>query len=152
MATARDLCLRLASTISVVLMVSCSDRPDKLAYQVQLVRASNEVQPPEPGGAVIGPELAQHLRPVFSWTNYWEIARQEISVSSGRKARLRLSPQRAVEIDLTTAGKRTVVAFSNDAVVSRVTRPLGDSMTIIGGDRDRKTAWFIIVQSDKPSN
>ncbi len=152
MPPARQICLQLVSTIGLVAMVSCTDRSDKLAYHVQLVRASNEVQPPEPARAVIGPKLAQHLRPVFSWTNYWEIARQQVFVSSGQKAKLRLSPQREVEIDLTTGGKRTVVAFSNDEVVSRVTRPLGDSMTIIGGDRDRQTAWFIIVRRDKPSN
>lgn len=152
MPTARQICLQTVSTIGLVLTVSCSDNSERLAYHVQLVRASNEVQPPEPGRTAIGPKLAQHLRPVFSWTNYWEVARKEVFLSSGQRARLQLSPQRRVEIDLTTKGKRTVVAFSKDQAVSLVTRPIGESMTIIGGDRDNQTAWFIIVRRDRPSN
>lgn len=101
------------SAIGAALMISCSDNPGKLTYYVQLVRGSNDAQAPEPGRIVIGPNLAKHPRPVFSWTNYWEMARQEVSVPSGHKTRVRLSQQREVEIDLTTKGKRTVVAFSN---------------------------------------
>lgn len=152
MRTVQQICLQVAAAIGLAVLVSCSAAPDKTAYHVQLVRGSNETQIPEPGSTAIGPKLSRHLRPVFSWTNYWEIARQEVSMSSGQKARLRLSPQREVEIDLTTAGKRTVVAFANDKAVSRVTRSIGDCMTIIGGDRDKETAWFIIVRQDRPSN
>ncbi len=146
------LCLQIVSVIGLAVMVSCTDNSEKLAYHVQLVRASNEVQPPEPGTTVIGPKLTRHLQPVFSWTSYWEIARQQVFVSRGQKARLRLSPQREVEIDLSTRGKRTVVAFSNDEAVARVTRPIDECMTIIGGDRDEQTAWFIVVRRDKPSH
>jgi hypothetical protein len=28
--------------------------------------------------------------------------------------------------------------------------PAGDAMTLIGGDRDQKSAWFIVVRRDKP--
>lgn len=143
---------RLFAVVCLAAMVSCGDTSSKLTYYVQLVRGSNDAHPPEPGATAIGPKLARHLNPVFSWTNYWEIARQEVAVSIGQKARVRLSQHREVEIDLTVKGMRTVVAFSNDEAVARGTRPIGESMSIIGGERDKETAWFIIVRRHKPAD
>ena len=143
-------CPRTVAILCLIAAVSCGDNSGKRTYYVQLVRGSKDTQPPEPGCTAVGPKVAAQLRPVFAWTNYWEIARHEVTVSSGEKTRVRLNPHREVEIDLTTKGQRAVVAFSNGEVVSRITRPIGERMTIIGGDRDKETAWFIIVRRDKP--
>ena len=143
------LCLQLF-VVCLLVEVSCSTESEKLTYYVQLVRGSNDAEPPETRSTAIGPKLAANLRSVFSWTNYWEIAREEVSLASGQKTRVRLANQREVEIDLTEKGKRIVVAYSGGNAVTRVTRPIGQSMTVVGGDRDKETAWFIIVRRDKP--
>ncbi len=128
------------------------EKLEKVTYYVQLIRGCNDAKPPVPGSTSIGPKLSAHLRPVFAWTNYGEIARKEVQLTAGQKARVRLSKEREVEIDLTTKGKRIVGAFSRGELVSRTTRPIGQRMTVIGGDRDKETAWFIIVRREKPSN
>jgi hypothetical protein len=61
-----------------------------------------------------------------------------------------LSNGREVEIDLRRRGKRTVTAFQNGRLVDRTIVPAGEAMAVIGGDRDQKSAWFIVVRRDRP--
>ncbi len=77
-----------------------------------------------------------------------------MAVASGTKINVTLSKARTVEIDLTQRKQRKqrkITAFSDDRPVRLITRPAGEVMTIIGGDRDSKTAWFVVVRRDKPS-
>lgn len=122
----------------------------RLTYYVQLVRGNNEAKAPEPGAHRIGPKLAKKLRPVFKWESYWEIKRQSVEIEPGKKSRVRLSTEREIEIDLTDAAHRTVIAFQSGKPVSRTKRPIGEGMTIIGGDRNTNSVWFIVVRRDKP--
>ena len=68
----------------------------------------------------------------------------------GQKARVRLTKAREVVIDLTEAGKRRVTVFQDGKPVGSTTRPVGEAMTVTGGDHDPKSAWFITVRRDKP--
>lgn len=34
--------------------------------------------------------------------------------------------------------------------VSSTTQPVGETMTIMGTDRDTNSAWFVVVHRDKP--
>jgi len=53
-----------------------------------------------------------------------------------------------VEIDLTTHKKRKVTAYRNGKPVSSVIRPTGQATTVIGGDRETNTVWFIVVRRE----
>jgi len=125
--------------------------PEKIAFYVQLIRGDNEKQAPDREARLIGPKLSHRLRPIFKWENYWEISRQKVEVDPGKKARIRLNKEREVEIDLTDATKRTVVAYQSGKPVSRTTRPVGNTMIITGGDRDSQSVWFIVVRRDAPT-
>jgi hypothetical protein len=61
-----------------------------------------------------------------------------------------LGSGREVEIDLRNAKERRVAAFQNGQLVDRTISPPGEAMTIIGGNRDGKSVWFIVVRRDKP--
>lgn len=145
----RWLCLLLL--VAVGLPVSFGADTEKATYYVQLIRGSNEDEPPEPGSKRIGPKLSAALRPVFQWKSYWEVKRQQVALANGQKSTVRLSPQREVMIDLTDPAKRQVTVFEAGRPVSRAIRPSGEAMTIIGGDRDKGSAWFIVVRRDKPT-
>lgn len=119
-------------------------------YYVQLIRGNDSDKPPTLGNKPAGPKLDTQLRAVFKWKSYWEVNREDVKVVPGQKTKVRLSKDRDVEIDLTEAGKRKVTAFQNGKALECTTRPLGESMTIIGGDRDPKSVWFIVVRRDKP--
>ena len=124
---------------------------EKVSYYVQLVRG-NHGEKPVAGAKPIGAKVSKRLRPVFKWENYWEMNRQKLELPRGRKAKVRLSKDREVEIDLTQPGKRIVIAYQAGKAVSRTTRPIGGGMTIAGGDRDGASVWFVVVRRDEPAN
>ena len=122
-----------------------------VVYYVQLIRCSDHDQPPEPGCKPVGPKLAEKFQCVFRCRSYWEINRQEVKMIPNHIARARLGNGREVEIDLTHAGKRRVSTFHNGRFIDRTLEPIGESMTLIGGDRDQTSHWFIVVRRDKPA-
>jgi hypothetical protein len=119
-------------------------------FYVQLIRGTDTAQPPQPGAHRAGPKLTKTFEPVFKWKYYWELNVLETSLRPGEKARVRLSPEREVEIDLTQPKERRVTAFQDGKVADRMISPVGESRTIIGGSREPKSAWFIVVRRDKP--
>jgi len=128
-----------------------AEEDEKVTYYVQLVRGDNEVNPPAPGVRRIGPKLSARFRPVFKWESYWEVHRQKIALSGGQKTRLRLTPEREVVIDLTNPAKRKVTAYQSGKLIACTTHAAGDAMSIIGGERDTDSVWFIVVRRDKPT-
>jgi len=116
------------------------------------VRGNNDDAPPEPGSRPVGIKVARHLRSALNWKNYWEINRRQVAVCSGKATRVCLSKEREVEIDLSNRNRRKVTAFENGKVVHRILRPAGEGMTLIGGERNAASAWFIVVRGDRPAD
>ena len=141
--------------IVVAAILGCTPAKEPVApvtYYIQLVRGNDDLSPPTPSGQRIGPKLSRQLRQVFKWHSYWEMNRREETLAAGQKTRMRLSPEREVEIDLTQAGQRIVTAYYHGQAVGRTTRPTDLGMTVTGGDRDTNSAWFIVVRRDPPSH
>lgn len=124
---------------------------EKLTHYVQLIRGNDEDQPPAPGAKAIGPRLSKSLHSVYHWKCYWEISRREAALAPGAKTKIVLSKERSVEIDLSEPKSRKVTTISADKPVCSTTQPAGKAMTIIGADRDPKSAWFVVVRRDKPA-
>ena len=121
-------------------------------FYVQLVRGNNDDVPPQPGSRPVGIRVARHLRAALNWKNYWELNRRQVAVCSGNATRVCLSKEREVEIDLTSRNRRKVTAFENGRAVQKALRPLGEGMTVIGGERSDESAWFIVVRGDRPAD
>lgn len=119
-------------------------------FYVQLVRGSNDDVPPQAGSRLVGMKVARHLHSALNWKNYWELNRQQVAVCCGKTKRICLSKDRSVEIELTKRGRRRVTALENGRIVQRTLRPVGEGMTVIGGERDPQSAWFIVVRRDQP--
>ena len=126
--------------------------PEPLIYYVQLVRGTDEEAPPPVGSRRIGPKLSETFHAVFRLRNYWELDRQQVALLPGQRVKVRLTPEREVEIDLRRPELRRVTAFQNGEAVDRIVRPSGEAKTIIGGKRDSKSAWFVVVRRDKPQD
>jgi len=145
--------LMLYSIMCALVMVNPVAAAEKtnLVFHVQLVRGSDQATPPTKESKPISRKLAAQFRSVFAWKHFWEMKYEEVPVAPGQKVRMRLNTQREVEIDLGTPGKRAVTAHSDGKVVSRTVEHVDAPMTIIGGDRDAMSAWFIVVRRDKPA-
>ena len=136
------------AAIAVTGAVRGQERP--ITFYVQLIRSSDSEQPPQAESRRVGTKLAGTFCGVLRWKNYWEICQRKAEVIPDRATMVWLSNGREVEIDLRRRGKRTVTAFQNGTLVDRTIMPAGEAMTLIGGDRDQKSAWFIVVRRDKP--
>jgi hypothetical protein len=134
--------------LALLTAVAAVERP--LTYYVQLIRCSDRDQPPEPGCRRVGPKLAERFHCVFRCKTYWEISQAKLEVFPKRVARAHLTNGRDVEIDLTHPGKRRVSTFQKGRLIDRTVEPLSEDMTLIGGDRDHTSHWFIVVRRDKP--
>jgi hypothetical protein len=122
-----------------------------ITYYVQLVRGTDLDTPPAGACRRIGPRLTATLSPVMKWRSYWEMCLKSVTLEPGKTTRVRLGNGREVEIDLRVPRKRKVTSFADGTVIDRTTSPIGDRMTITGGERDPGSVWFIVVRRDKPS-
>lgn len=148
--------MKSVAILFVVLALSTARAPaaDEAAktYYVQLVRGTDADQkPPEAKRAIEG-HLAGHFHSVFRWKHYWELGSQQVVVNPGEARRVRFANGREVQIDLSEPKLRTVAAFQNGKLMSRTHSPRGEAMTLIGGDRETESAWFIVVRRDKPGS
>jgi hypothetical protein len=123
----------------------------KVTYYVQLVRGTDEAKPPSAESKPIGPKLAGRLRPVFRWEHYWEISRHEVGLTPGQTVRVEFNKERSVEIFLSAEGTRKVTAHHHGKPVTSLSQPAGTEMTILGGDREGRTGWFMVIRRDKPT-
>ena len=137
--------------LAFVLAWRAQTQRDSVTYAIQLIRGTDTDQRPEPGGQQVGSDLAATFRSVFKWKDYWQVASCQAAVTPGKITRLRLNNERGVEIDLTAPGKRRVAALWKGAIVGRAICPVGKGLTLIGGDRDQNSAWFIVVRRKESS-
>ena len=84
--------------------ITWSAEEEDMTFYVQLIRGTDERTPPSPEARLVGPELGRRLH-VFKWKNYWEISRRTVVLKPGAKSRQRLTPQRELEISLTSPKK-----------------------------------------------
>lgn len=124
--------------------------PKATTFYIQLIRGTDTEQPPIPGCKCVGRKLVGTFRPVFKCKKYWEIKRQRVVLSPGQVSRVRLGNGREAEIDVRNPRERRVAAFQDGKLVDQTTVPKGEGMTIIGGSRDDKSVWFIVVRRDQP--
>jgi hypothetical protein len=126
-------------------------KTEPVAYYVQLIRGSDQDHLAESNGKRIHPHLAEAFHSVFKWKTYWEISSRHVELEAGRATRVRLNPEREVEIDLTDPSLRAVTAFLNGKRIQRTVSPRSEQRTLIGGDRDGNSAWFIVVSRNSPN-
>ena len=140
--------LTIVVLAGLTLAAAAAEKP--LTYYVQLVRCNDQNQAPEPGSKRVGPKLAGKFQCVFRCASYWEISQDKLEVPSNGHVRAHLRNGREVEIDLTQQGKRRISTFHKGRLIDRSVEPASENMTLIGGDRDQTSHWFIVVRRDKP--
>jgi hypothetical protein len=138
--------------LSCTLASSIAGENEPVTFYVQLVRGTDEEGKPQADSKRIGPKLTSNFERVFRWKYYWEINRHEVKLATGKKCRIKLNPERDVEIDSSNPLKRKVTVFYKGEPLSANIRPVGERMTIAGGDRDARSAWFVVVRRDKPTD
>jgi hypothetical protein len=122
----------------------------KATFYVQLIRGSDADKPENPTWAPVGPKLDKNLRAVFRWKNYWEVKRETITVSSAKAARLHLTREREVELKLLDPPNVRIRLFNNGEMTRCSHQPIGEHMSILGGESKTGECWFVVVRRDNP--
>jgi hypothetical protein len=120
-----------------------------ITFYLQLIRGTDDDQPPAITARLAGPELARRLQ-MFRWKNYWEINRRAILLGDGGTTRQRMSAEREVEIARNAPREMIVSIYDNGKLTRRRLQSLDTPFYIAGGDKDATQSWFIVVRRDKP--
>ena len=132
------------------LAASC-EAQEATTFYAQLIRGTDREMPEHVTWKPVGPKLSKQLSPKFRWKNYWEMSRHTISVQAGKVNRVRLNPDREVEIELRGANEYEVRLFVKGHLACRSKQSMQSSMSITGGARENDESWFVVVRRDKPA-
>jgi hypothetical protein len=122
-----------------------------IKFFVQVLRGTDDKTPPETGAKPIGVKLQKQLQPMFRWPHYWEVQQKPVTVEEGKTAKTELKGGHALQIDLTTQGKRTVRLFRDNKLVRTQVCSRGQDFTIQGTEPGDGKVWFFVVRTDPPS-
>jgi hypothetical protein len=120
-------------------------------FFVQVLRGTDDKTPPETGAKPVGAKLQKQLQPRFRWPHYWEVQQKPVTVEEGKTAKTDLKGGHALQIDLTTQGKRTVRLFRDNKLVRTLVCSREEGFTIEGTERGDGKVWFFVIHTDPPS-
>ena len=120
-------------------------------FYAQLIRGSDQEKPGHASWKPVGPRLSKQFGPKFRWKNYWEVSQHKVKVLPGKSARIRLSEEREIEIEVRSGEESEIRLFTGGKLVRKSRQALECKMTIMGGGADKIESWFIIVRRDKPT-
>jgi len=120
-------------------------------FYAQLIRGTDREMPEQVSWKPAGPKLSGHLSPKFRWKSYWEVSRHAISVRPGQVSRVRLNPDREIEIHLRDGNDYEVRLFVKGQLTCCSKQSMQSGMSITGGARENDEAWFVVVRRDKPA-
>lgn len=129
----------------------CLAEGQPVTLYTQVIRGTDQDKPPQAGWKPIGPKLSSRLCPKFRWNYYWEVSRREVSVRPGKPIRIRLTPEREIEIELRGTGESEIRLFSAGKLTRKSRQLAKSDMTIMGGGWEEPESWFIVVRRDKPT-
>jgi hypothetical protein len=145
----KQMTLVLLLLIGSARLSATGNQDQAVTFYVQLIRGTDAETPPSPEARLVGPKLDQRLR-VFKWRNYWETGHRTVVLKPGGKDRQRLTPQREVEIALTSP-RTMIISLYNEGKLSRRRQQAADTaFYIAGGDHDNTQSWFVVVRRDNP--
>jgi hypothetical protein len=122
-----------------------------LLFYVQIIRGANDEKPAGADWKAVGPTLKKALSAVFRWKHYWEVKRFELSVRKGKPAKVRLNPDRELEIHMLTDSQAELRLFFHGKATRKMRLSVRCPMSIMGGDMTGKQGWFVVVRRDKPT-
>jgi hypothetical protein len=131
-------------------LVALSAQEKPITCQLQLIRGNDDAKPPTPDAKPVGPVLDKKLRAIFKWQHFWELKRETVNLKTGEKVRRRMSAEREVEVERTTAAQTTIRVFRDGKLVVVQKQAAEAPCTVIGGDKDGNQSWFIVMRRDEP--
>jgi len=140
---------QLALIATVVFSVySCIVRsaPADLSLQAQLVWGTNNDKPDDPKLKDVDPKVTDKLRGVFKWKNYYEVNRQNFTVTSSAPKKVKMSGQCEIEVQNLGGSSVELKLYGQGKMVVRKTQKIkSGELLVLAGDDKNDTAWFVVL-------
>ena len=120
--------------------------PADLNLQAQLVWGTNNEKPDDPKLKEVDPSVAEKLRKVFKWKNYFEVKRQNFTVAVGSPKRVKMSDDCEIEVQNLGSSSIEVKLYGKGKLAVRKTQKISPSeLLVLAGDDKDDTAWFVVL-------
>jgi hypothetical protein len=155
--------LRLYRALSVTLLFGCivSSQWQVLAgdckLKAQLIWGTDEEKPDDPNLREVDSKLADKLRRVFKWKNYFEVTNQNITLTPAGKT-FSMSPKCKIELKKiegdSKKGEEPIIEvkfYGEGKLVTTKRQPIkllqrGEYSIFAGDDKEKNgNAWFVVL-------
>ena len=117
-----------------------------LNLQAQLVWGTNNEKPDDPKLKEVDPSVAEKLRKVFKWKNYFEVKRQNFTVMVGAPKKVEMSDSCKIEVQNLGGSSIEVKLYGKGKLAVRKTQKINPSeLLVLAGDDKDDTAWFVVL-------
>ena len=140
----------LLGLLAAVALAQAAPEPPATQLYVQLIRGTPGDKPAAEPWKPVGPVLRARLHPIFRWSHYWEVRRDNVNLVKQKPLGLKLNPELALQVEWTGDKQREIRLYRNGELTRRH-RDMLDSLAILGGDRESGESWFVVVRPDRPS-
>ena len=117
-----------------------------LNLHAQLVWGTNKEKPDDPKLKEVDAIVAEKLRKVFKWKNYFEVKRQNVTITAGTPKKVTMSDECEIEIQNLGNASIEVKLYGRGKLAVRKTQKIspGELLVLAGDDKD-DTAWFVVL-------
>ena len=117
-----------------------------LNLQAQLVWGTNNEKPDDPTLKEVDSSVAEKLRKVFKWKNYFEVKRQSFTVTVGSPKKVKISDSCVIEVQNLGSSSIEVKLYGKGKLAVRKTQKISPSeLLVLGGDDKDDTAWLVVL-------
>ena len=86
------------------------------------------------------------LRGVFKWKNYYEVNRQNFTVTSSAPKKVKMSGQCEIEVQNLGGSSVELKLYGQGKMVVRKTQKIkSGELLVLAGDDKNDTAWFVVL-------
>ena len=120
--------------------------PADLNLQAQLVWGTNKEKPDDPKLKEVDPSVAEKLRKVFKWKNYFEVNKQNVTITVGSPKKVKMSDHCEIEVQNLGGSSIEVKLYGKGKLAVRKTQKINPSeLLVLAGDDKDDTAWFVVL-------
>ena len=117
-----------------------------LNLQAQLVWGTNNEKPDDPKLKEVDPSVAEKLRKVLKWKNYFEVNRTNFTVAAGSHKRVKMSDDCEIEVQNLGSSSIEVKLYGKGKLAVRKTQKINPTeLLVLAGDDKDDTAWFVVL-------
>ena len=115
-------------------------------FEAVLIWGTNDEKPADPNIRPVSEAVAKKLKD-WKWSNYYEIARQNVTVGKDEK-RVQMSKDCVIVIKVLDKDQVEVTLIGKGKTVATMKKELrkGGGCLVTGGKASNSTGWFIIIK------